>query len=70
LSATYVCTIRTEKHLTRDGNDAANARLIAAAPEMLNTIQRLVEQIECQGFVNQHEGAKANALLAKIEGRE
>ena len=51
------------------GTVKANARLIAAAPDMLDTIQRLVEQIECQGFINQHEGAKAKALIVKITGR-
>lgn len=47
--ATYVCTVKTERHLIRDGNEAGNARLIAAAPDMLNGLKEL--ELRCRQFI-------------------
>ncbi len=43
---TYVCTIKTEKHLVLDGNEEANARLIAAAPDLLRTLKNAREWLD------------------------
>jgi len=49
---------------------AANARLVAAAPEMYEAIQAIVTLADGQGQRNLMECAgRARQLLAKIEGR-
>jgi len=44
--ATYVCTIRTEKRLILDGNEEANAHLIASAPELLDLLESAVARVQ------------------------
>lgn len=48
----------------------ANARLIAAAPDLLSACQRVREQLLEQGFVNAYEGAMLEAAIAKAEGKD
>jgi hypothetical protein len=56
------------------GEDRANARLIAAAPELLGAIKGLIDQLEAIGIPDWHgaEGLclkQARAATAKAEGR-
>ena len=46
----------------------ANARLIAAAPDLLEACERVREQLLEQGFVNVHEGARLEAAIRKAKG--
>lgn len=47
-----------------------DARLIAAAPDLLSACQRVREQLLEQGFVNAYEGAMLEAAIAKAEGKD
>lgn len=72
-SATYVCTIRTEKILTLDGNHAANARLIAAAPELLAALEEMLDVLDrnnvpAPAYLRKSE-AQARAAIAKAKGQ-
>ena len=61
----------------KDGNliakevHQANARLIAAAPEMLEVLQELLDTLEMsKGYGFDEEYEKLREVLAKIEGGE
>lgn len=45
----------------------ANARLIAAAPDMFEALKRLLQGIESPDALNQHFTDEAHKLVAKIE---
>lgn len=47
----------------------ANARLIAAAPELLETLERLTYEAERRAGVPKHFIAQARAAIAKAEGK-
>lgn len=47
---------------------AANARLIAAAPELVETVRTLLHIAEDEGWLGSDETNAAAALLARIEG--
>ena len=64
--ATYVCTIKTEKHLALDGNEEANARLIAAAPDLLAALETIAAgNTDPDGMVR-----IAAEALSKAEGAQ
>lgn len=46
----------------------ANARLIAAAPELVETVRTLLHIAEDEGWLGSDETNAAAALLARIEG--
>jgi hypothetical protein len=47
----------------------ANARLIAAAPEMAEALEELVRFVEHLGFISTHGSAgNARAILVRIKG--
>jgi hypothetical protein len=64
--ATYVCTIKTEKHLALDGNEEANARLIAAAPDLLEALRGLLRETRAKN--PSPKVGKDFSLLVHIEG--
>ncbi len=66
--AIYVCTIRTERSLILDGKETANARLIAAAPELIEACRAVVERWESGNLAEATR--MCAAAIAKAEGRE
>ena len=64
--------IRLARHKPIRTTDQANARLIAAAPEMLEMCKLLEECMETidgkDGYDASYELAKVRAVLAKVEG--
>ncbi len=58
--------------LTRNAEEAANARLIAAAPDLLETLRELVREADRKGGrvreVSRYEVDRARAAIAKAEG--
>jgi hypothetical protein len=76
-TTTYVCTIKTEKHLALDGNEEANAHLIAAAPEMLEALRAMVargpfmdQRATAEGLANCEALAKARHAIRQAEGEQ
>ena len=62
------CATGTEEGRAEDG---ANARLIAAAPEMYEVLSELLDTLEMsKGYGFDEEYEKAREVLAKIEGGE
>ena len=49
---------------------AANARLIAAAPDLLAACKALLRQCECSGAPDSPDMAKARATIAKATGED
>jgi hypothetical protein len=69
---TFVCSLDGKEFRTAHSQfeDEPNARLIAAAPEMLETIKRVFENLEGSRFKNQlcPELAKLEYMIRKVEG--
>jgi len=59
-----------EKHATFTAEDEANARLIAAAPEMYETMKAILAVVNDPGpiFPGTAIGDKLREVLAKVEG--
>jgi len=59
-----------EKHATHTAEDEANARLIAAAPEMYETMKAILAVVNDPGpiFPGTAIGDKLREVLAKVEG--
>jgi hypothetical protein len=56
---------------TFTAEDEANARLIAAAPEMFEVLSELLDTLEMsKGYGFDEEYEKAREVLAKVEGGE
>jgi len=51
-----------------DGRDEANARLIAAAPEMHGALQNVAAHFDFVGEEDEAVAAAVRALLARIDG--
>jgi len=49
-----VCVIDKMRFARQDDNWDANAKLIAAAPDMLETLHRIVEELEISECQNDH----------------
>lgn len=49
-------------------NREANARLIAAAPELLEAVYQLVQWADCMGGFEAPQWGRARAALAKAKG--
>jgi len=47
----------------------ANARLIAAAPDLLEALTNVADLLITTGYGNTREGQQARAAIAKAEGR-
>jgi len=63
--------IRVAKHKPIRTTDEANARLIAAAPEMFETIKEIVAVVNDAGpILGTAIGDKLREVLAKVEGGE
>lgn len=63
-----------EVHNTNDGEEIANAALIAAAPELLLALEALMTQIEVRGFelkslIPSETRNAARAAVAKARGQ-
>ena len=55
----------------KTAEDEANARLIAAAPEMFEVLSELLDTLEMsKGYGFDEEYEKAREVLAKVEGGE
>jgi hypothetical protein len=67
---TYVCTIKTEKHLALDGNEEANAHLIAAAPDLLAALRLLLEASDGLNGESEWLDERLNAARAAIAKAE
>lgn len=71
------CQIRSAKDqiakawMMRNGEGLANARLIAAAPEMLEALEEIVSAADGDGWSQlDADLRKARAAIAKAKGRE
>jgi hypothetical protein len=62
--------IHGDKRTTNDEINAANARLIAAAPELLEALQTIVKQFTKipSSLKDSHARMKAHAAIAKATG--
>lgn len=63
----FICSI-TPQHLKREA-DEANARLIAAAPELLRALKNIANDIYYAEFGNTPEYEQAQQAIAKAEGK-
>jgi hypothetical protein len=52
-----------------DGTHTANARLIAAAPELLKELQSILEDIDSD-HGNDHDYSKTRTLISRVTGDE
>lgn len=66
--SSYVCTIKTERHLILDGNHRSNAALIAAAPDLLEVCQRILAAVEWTGPDERIDMLRA--AIAKATGNQ
>lgn len=82
-SSDWICRTRDERHGHDDNEDEANARLISAAPELLEALKELLDKrctsMDIVGYDPQTghplnaEGMaalNARAAIAKAEGRD
>jgi hypothetical protein len=65
--ASFSC-IESDYHVTNRGEAEANARLIAAAPELLFALQNLLAVQAGEGGTAYHSGDIARAAIAKATG--
>ena len=57
-------------HLNQLSQDDANARLVEAAPEMLEALKAIMAEVQTEsGVVTYPTGQKALAAIAKAEGK-
>ena len=62
---------RKSDDFVHSAEDEANARLIAAAPEMFEVLSELLDTLEMsKGYGFDEEYEKAREVLAKVEGGE
>ena len=71
----WICECEPDYVHIEEENALANARLIAAAPEMYNELHNLLEylyDIQSEGFMlqTQEDVNRVEALLARIDGEE
>lgn len=59
-----------ELNLTRLDEDGANARLIAAAPELLEALKDAESELACQPRINSYVIDKVRAAIAKATGEQ
>jgi hypothetical protein len=74
----YICA-RNVEHIVVDSHDVggfygaiikdADARLIAAAPELLEALENLLKVHEGEGGTQRHAGDIARAAIAKAKGK-
>lgn len=64
-----VCSMYRGGILQADGEQEANARLIAAAPDLLEALKALADRVDRFTFDGGKEQDAARAVLAKAEGR-
>jgi hypothetical protein len=65
---TTVCLLTSYRDMTP--RQTANARLIAAAPELLRALQEIVDAADGKGWEQLDAGfGKARAAIAKAEGK-
>ncbi len=71
--------IRTDRHqiakvwMMRQGEGQANARLISAAPELLDALESLIaieDSVDPMGLLHGVASMKARVLIAKIKGEQ
>ena len=55
--------------LSDEKQDEANARLISAAPDLLDVAKRIVEWMDDNGYSSIDQSFGARAAIAKAEGR-
>lgn len=65
---TATCVNTGFQHRIRDDEAEANARLIAAAPELLDVLTRLIHMAECNTTPGPNTLAQARAAIAKAQG--
>ena len=69
-----VCRLYTEQAINKSKptmqNAYANARLIVAAPEMVDLLEAALDSQDCNGYLGCKVEDEIRALLARIEGQE
>lgn len=64
-----ICIVMEDSENDYSEEEDANGRLIAAAPEMYETLQSLVGVLSVHSY-SQEEAVKICQLLARIDGKE
>lgn len=65
----HICMEPIDPYLGMDGEDKANMNLIAAAPELLEALQKMVESYQFEASIDNPALLQARAAIAKALGK-